>query len=193
MDTHRAETLLLEQLRRSLSPSLYYHGLHHTLDVVQAALDIARQEGITDEESLALLKTAALYHDSGFMITYQGHEEAGCKLAGETLPGFGYTDQQIEMICSLIRATKVPQQPQTHLERILCDADLDYLGRDDFDPIAHTLYKELKARDTVADEATWNQMQVRFLENHTYWTPTNVARREPGKQVNLARLRALIA
>ncbi|CCH54549.1 metal dependent phosphohydrolase [Fibrisoma limi BUZ 3] len=191
MDIHRAETFLLEQLRHGLSPALYYHGLHHTLDVVQAALDIAQQEGITDEESLALLKTAALYHDSGFMTTYQGHEEAGCILAGETLPGFGYTDQQIETVCSLIRATKVPQQPQTHLERILCDADLDYLGRDDFEPIAHTLYQELKVRDAVADETTWNQMQVRFLANHTYWTPTNDARREPGKQANLARLRAL--
>jgi len=191
MDIQRAETFLMDQLRTGLLPTLYYHGLHHTLDVAGAALDIAQHEGVTDAESLTLLKTAALYHDSGFMTTYQGHEEAGCRLALETLPDFGYSDQQIGTICDLIRATKVPQQPRTHLERILCDADLDYLGRDDFEPIAHTLYEELKTRDAVADEAAWNQMQVRFLTNHTYWTPTSIARREPGKQANLARLRAL--
>lgn len=192
MDIQHAEAFVINELRSGLSPTLHYHGLHHTLDVLKTALDIARLEGVTDAESLALLKTAALYHDIGFLTAYQGHEEVGCELVREKLPSFGYSPAQVETICGLIRATKVPQQPKTQLEEILCDADLDYLGRDDFEPIAHSLFKELKARNVVVDETAWNRMQVRFLENHHYWTNTNIARRQPIKQANLDRLRMLV-
>ena len=184
MDCLRAETYVLDQLRRNLSPSLLYHGLHHTLDVVQQAGSLARAEGITDTEELALLRTAAYYHDAGFLTTYQGHEEASCALARQVLPDFGYTPPQLELICQLIMATQMPQCPgNSHLARILCDADLDYLGRPaDFWPISQTLFGELAARGLASGEAAWLELQVRFLSTHHYWTPTATARREPAKQ-----------
>ena len=140
MQIEKAEQYVLGQLETRLDRTLFYHGIHHTIDVVNAAAEIAALEGITDEESLALLRTAAFYHDSGFMNIYQGHEEAGCVLAREVLPGFGYTEAQIATICGMIMATKIPQSPKNTLERIICDADLDYLGRDDFEGIAATLF-----------------------------------------------------
>ena len=39
-------------------------------------------------------------------------------------------------------ATEIPQNPKTHLEMIMCDADLDYLGRYDFETISNNLYTE---------------------------------------------------
>lgn len=88
----------------------------------------------------------------------------------------------------MIRATRIPQAPQTKLDEILCDADLDYLGRDDFEPIARSLYDELKARGLVTDERAWDQIQVRFLRGHHYWTPTAVATRQAVKQQHLSML-----
>lgn len=189
MEIEKAEQYILRQLEQKLERTLFYHGIHHTLDVVNASAEIAALEGISDEESLQLLRTAALYHDSGFMTTYQGHEEAGCALAREVLPGFDYTQRQIELICGMIMATKIPQAPKNALEMIVCDADLDYLGRDDFEPIAATLFEELKVRDMVEDIPAWDSVQVRFLEAHAYWTASERKRRDAAKRRHLQHLK----
>ncbi|WP_353719651.1 HD domain-containing protein [Dyadobacter sp. 676] len=189
MQIEKAEKYILEELTNRLDPTLFYHGIHHTTDVVNASAEIAAMENITAEESLMLLRTAALYHDSGFMTTYQGHEEAGCALVRTVLPGFGYNVMQIETICGMIMATKIPQSPKSALEAILCDADLDYLGRDDFESISATLYEELKVRDMVEDIPAWDAVQVGFLEAHSYWTASERSRRDASKQRHLERLK----
>jgi uncharacterized protein len=189
MNLPEAEHFILQKLGSELPVSLYYHGLHHTLDVVESAERIARAEGLSDEETLTLLRTAALFHDAGFLFTYQGHEAEGCRLVREVLPGFAYSPGQIATICGMIEATKIPQSPKNLLEEIICDADLDYLGRADFDVIAGYLYRELKARDLVADERTWDAIQIKFLERHRYRTLTAQATRQPVKQLHVQKLR----
>jgi HD superfamily phosphodiesterase len=188
MNVTKAEAYIVQKLRLELSETLYYHGLHHTLDVTDAALRLAKMEGIADAETLDLIKTAALYHDSGFLKVYQLHEEESCRIARAALADFGYTPEQIEMICGMIIATKIPQSPQTHLEQILCDADLDYLGRNDFEPIAATLYNELKARGKVGEISEWNKLQVKFIGAHNYWTQSARNLRDDQKQQNLQSL-----
>lgn len=192
MDFRQAETHLLNRLETALDPTLYYHGLHHTLDVVATAERLADRENITDETERGLLRTAALYHDCGFTDVYQGHEEEGCRYVRTVLPDFGFPEGALEVICGMIRATKIPQDPQTKLEEIIADADLDYLGRDDFEPIARTLFEELKARNLVANESAWNRIQVKFLESHHYWTPTAITERQAKKQRHLEQLRELV-
>lgn len=193
MNLAEAEEFVTSTLASDLSPTLYYHGLHHTLDVVESADRIARAEGVTDAESLNLLKTAALFHDVGFLYVYKGHEDVGCDYARQVLPRFGYEPAQIDLICGMIMATRIPQTPQTKLQEILADADLDYLGRDDFEPISRSLFEELKVREMVADEMAWNRIQVGFLENHQYWTATASTIRQPAKQQRLNALRTLIS
>lgn len=192
MDFRQAETHLLHRLETALSPTLYYHGLHHTLDVVATAERLAAAEKITDETERGLIRTAALYHDCGFTEAYQGHEEEGCRYVRAVLPAFGFAEEALEAICGMIRATKIPQCPQNKLEEIIADADLDYLGRDDFEPIARTLFEELRVRNLVADESAWNRIQVKFLESHHYWTPTAIAERQGPKQRHLEQLRTLV-
>ncbi|MCE6989939.1 HD domain-containing protein [Dyadobacter sp. CY323] len=189
MRVEEVEKFMIEKMRSSLDPNLHYHGLHHTLDVIRATAEIAELEGIADEESLNLLKTAALFHDSGFMNTYQGHEEESCRIAREVLIDFDYSPEQIDQICGMIMATKIPQNPKTHLERIISDADLDYLGRNDFWPIAMKLFVELNARGTVHDLPTWNKIQEKFIESHSYWTESERNRRDEMKRMHLAGLR----
>lgn len=192
MNVEAGQNYILSKLELELDPTLFYHGVHHTLDVVHTALTIAHEENVTDSESLNILRTAALYHDSGFLVTYAGHEAAGCDIARNVLPEFGYTDAQIATICGLIMSTKVPQNAATHLEKILCDADLDYLGRADFKSIGETLYLELGERGLVEGRENWNRLQIRFLESHHYHTKRSISLREPQKQLYLEELRATI-
>ncbi|KAA0993183.1 HD domain-containing protein [Dyadobacter aurulentus] len=193
MDLEKAREFILEELRIRLEPDLYYHGLHHTRDVVQAAMEIADLEKITDRESLQMLETAALYHDSGFMNVYKGHEEEGCRIAREVLRDFDYSNTQIETICGMILATKVPQNPRNHLERIICDADLDYLGRSDFHAVSATLFEELKAREMITEKAEWNRIQVSFFESHFYWNKSQRERRDDLKAAHLASIRRILS
>ena len=120
----QAEIYILNRLKHELSPSLSYHGYHHTADVIHAAMQIADAEKISNDDK-KLLRIAAAYHDAGFIYLYKGHEEKGCEMAKETLPGFGFSMEQLSIICGMIMATKIPQQPHSMLERIIADADLD--------------------------------------------------------------------
>ncbi|MBO0357538.1 HD domain-containing protein [Hymenobacter sp. BT186] len=194
MNQELAEKYILHALETQLPATLYYHSVHHTLDVTQAAMQLATAEGITEEEPRKLLRTAALFHDAGFLRTFDEHEAAGCELVHDVLPGFEYSPAQIETICAMITATKLPQAPHSHLAEILCDADLDYLGRPDFEPIANTLFLEFQARQIVAaDENAWNRLQEQFLVAHHYWTTTAITNREASKQARLAAIRAKLA
>ncbi len=134
-----------------------------------------------------------MYHDCGFLVHNLDHEKLGCEIAQKTLPEFHYKSTEIELICQMIMATKVPQNPQTPFEAILCDADLDYLGRDDFKRIGDTLFQELKAYEVLETEEAWNQMQVSFLEKHSFFTATNKKNRAHKKQKHLNALKKIVA
>jgi uncharacterized protein len=192
MDISNVEQFILDKLKRELPADLSYHGYHHTLDVYHAAKRLAEFEQVRGAD-LILLKTAALYHDAGFTVRYQNHEEAGCDIARDTLPAFGYNERQIERICGMILATKLSQNPRNHLEQLIADADLDYLGRPDFYPIAQTLFEEFKAYGIVKDEQDWNRLQLRFLEGHTYFSKTAQQLRDPQKKARLEEIRRIVA
>jgi uncharacterized protein len=184
IDYAGAEQYILQLLDKRLPKDLFYHGLHHTRDVYGAALLIAQSEKVSPDE-LNLLKIATLFHDAGFINHYKNHEEAGCKLAQKLLPDFGFNASKIQIIEGMIMATKIPQSPKNKLERIICDADLDYLGREDFKDIAKTLFDELKVYMNVKDETTWNKIQVNFLKGHRYHTAFSRRTRESNKQLHL--------
>lgn len=173
------------KLEKELPRDLTYHNIAHTLDVLKQVNEIGKSEGIIDEQQFLLLRIAALYHDTGFINVYKGHEERSCEIASEDLPAFGFSAGDIKKICSLIRATRVPQLPQDLLEEIICDSDLDYLGRDDFFEIGKGLYKEFRDQKIVESENDWNLLQVRFLESHRFFTDTSIRRRQHQKQVHL--------
>jgi HD superfamily phosphodiesterase len=192
MNLYKAKNYIIERLKLDLPGYLTYHGFHHTWDVYEMVTEIAQEEGIKNEEDLIILKTAALFHDAGFLSTYEGHEDAGCKLIREVLPEFEYNDEEIRKVCMMIQATKIPQSPKTHLEEILADADLDYLGRDDFYSISNSLYEEFKTVNLVNSIEDWNRIQVDFLEQHRYFTKTNISKRKAEKEKRLSELKELI-
>jgi uncharacterized protein len=183
----------LRRLEQELPPTLYYHSLAHTRDdVVPATERLAALAGIAGEE-LLLLRTAAYYHDLGFIEQREEHEAAGARLAAAILPRFGYTPAHIRAIDGLIMATRLPQSPRTPLEALLADADLDVLGRADFLARNRALHAELAALAQPIPDADWYHAQLAFLRGHRYWTAAASTLRDTGKQCNIAALSRLAA
>ena len=191
-DYFAAENFIVEKLERELPKDLTYHGLHHTLSVLNAAMQIAEGEKIPDEGDLKLLCIAVLFHDAGFIHVYHGHEDKSCEMASEFLPRFNFKQEQIEKVCGMIEATKLPQRPTNHLECIIADADLDHLGREDFYSVSKTLFEEWKTYFNFNDEKEWNRAQVKFLSEHHYFTSHSIKFREPEKQKRLTEIRKLV-
>lgn len=185
-----AKEYVLGRLTEELSPDLTYHSLTHTRDdVLPAARRLGQLSGINGE-TLLLLETAALYHDTGFLRQYHDHETASIAIARETLPDFGYTPAQIELIVGLIAATRMPQQPRTPLQQLMCDADLDLLGREDFMRLNRELLKEVRlysGRDIAEHE--WLTEQLQFLQSHHFFSPAAIASRSAGKAKNVEKMR----
>jgi uncharacterized protein len=176
--------IILDRLENELPPHLQYHTIHHTLDVYHCAEAIAKAESVSAAD-LKLLLVAAVYHDSGYLDQNHDHELRSCELARIHLPDYHYSEADINVICGIIMATKIPQQPNTHLEQIICDADLDYLGRDDFFIIGEKLYEEMITIGTIKNRHEWDRLQVTFLKNHYYFTDTSIRLRQAGKDKNL--------
>jgi uncharacterized protein len=182
---------VLADLDKRLNPLLTYHDRAHTEDVLFQCERIAKSENITDARSLMLLKIAALFHDTGFIDTYQNHEERSCEIMAAEMTSSGLGNAEIRQVKELIMATKMPQSPSGPLHRVLCDADLDYLGRDDFKVINKKLKRELLAMGIIKKEE-WHELQLRFLENHRYFTRSSVQIRTPKKLQHLESLRKLV-
>ena len=188
----QTKKFILGKLSAELPSTLTYHSYSHVLDVLTSAEMLCEKEKISPEET-ELVKVSALFHDSGFMLNAVNHEQIGCDMAKKLLPEFGYKEDEIDKICGMILATKFPQQPNTLLEEILCDADLDYLGRPDFFSIGNTLFEELKASKTLSTAKDWNQLQVNFLLTHKYFTRSAKELRAFQKEVHLQQITNILA
>lgn len=185
------QELMLNKLEKELPPNLHYHNVKHTIDVVTQAELIGIGEGVNDED-LLLLKTAALFHDSGHILSYDDHEHYSTHMAREILPDYFYTQGQIKIICDLIMTTQLPPKPKNKLQKIICDADLDYLGRSDMIPVSNSLYREWKELDKIGSLKEWNMLQMKFISNHQYFTRTAQSLREVNKQKQIDRISKLI-
>ena len=189
---YKAERHIMKVLQDGLSPNLHYHSIEHTQDVVRAVEFYALREGVTDE-GLFLLKSAATYHDAGFVENYEKNEPIGARMAEEILPKYGYSEKHIEDIKKLIYVTQIPHRPKNQLEEIICDADLDYLGRDDFFEISDKLKRELMEHGKIANSRAWDEIQVSFLTNHRYFTKTAIELRKAKKIENLEAVKRRLA
>lgn len=171
---------VIGRLEQELPDSLTYHNAHHTEYVVDKAITLATHEKITGRD-LELVKIAALYHDTGFLLNYEDHENLGCQIASNDLTG-KLTAEELHKVCGMITATKIPQKPQNILERIVADADLFYMGTPDYKKYSKRLYLELKHFNPSINAEKWLEIQVNFLASHSYHTTYGKNLLEPEKQ-----------
>jgi len=156
-------------LNTELSADLVYHGIHHTLEVLDNVNFLIKKEKISINDS-KLLRIAALFHDIGFIKTYKNHEAIGVDILKSAMEKFDCNMKDFPKIASMIMATKIPQNPKNNLENIICDSDLFYLGRNKYYKISDTLFKELLKYNLIKTKKQWNDIQVNFLSNHSYHT-----------------------
>jgi predicted metal-dependent HD superfamily phosphohydrolase len=189
------------RLRGELPLALHYHGPHHTFDdVIPAVERLCQHEGVSPKDRDILL-AAAMFHDMGFLECYNGNEHIGARMAAETLPQFGFGPTEISRVRGLILATEMKevdgvwrQVPEDDpLKRILCDADLDNLGRDDFFSVSDNLRQELLEQGKAFTELEWLTRQVLFVSQQDWFTASQRRERQAGKEKNLATLRRQLA
>ncbi|MEY4571587.1 MAG: hypothetical protein RLZ10_798, partial [Bacteroidota bacterium] len=196
IDFRRARNLIIRQLKSLLPVTCVYHNLNHSLDVERACIRFANLEGISDHEKV-LLRTAALLHDIGFIYQYDNNEYLAVQFAQLHLPEFGYSSTDISIIVNCIKATNEKSNPHSPLEQIMCDADLDYLGREDYYENVQNLRSELYNFGYEFTEKMWIDFQLNFLENkHRYYTDSAKNIREMYKKkriLELKKTRSLLA
>jgi len=178
---------VMKVIESDLPDYLVYHNLDHTKYVLDKSILIAQHEGL-NEYDLSLVKIAAIYHDIGFIKNKDNHEAIGCTIAKESLMKHGLAATDVDKICGMIMATKIPQTPSSPLEMILADADLEYLGTAEFEPVSEKLFQELQYFNPNLGRQEWYQIQINFLSAHKYHTEFCQNNREPKKAKNLASI-----
>jgi uncharacterized protein len=182
----------LSRLHNELPPELVYHNAMHTEgDVLPAAVRLGKLSNLA-EPDLHLLEVAAAFHDLGQIRTVLGHELIGAEIMSDVLPRYGFSPEEIERVAGMILATELPQTPLNEEQALLCDADLDSLGREDFFATSRALWNERAACRMVIPRQTWLETQLRFLKDHQYFTPAARALRDEGKRRNIELLERLI-
>jgi len=181
-----------ELFRDELPGVIKFHDANHTLHpergVVAVANKIAISENISEHDR-ELLIAAAYFHDTGYIREYDKNEPIAARMAGRILKLIGYKPNEIEKIQKMILSTDLAREPKTHVEKILCDADLDNLGREDFFKLDGKLREGRRARGLdVSDDAKWYRGTLEVIKNHRYYTESQKKLREKGKQKNIKGL-----
>jgi len=175
-------------LSEELSGDLTYHSIEHTKDVQRVCEFYADHYELSKKEK-ELLTIAAVGHDVGFTKVYANHEEVSAEITCRIMKSYKYRKGDREIVEELILATKIPQNPPTFLAQIICDADLDYLGRDDFKVIGARLKEEWINYDIVPNKAVdFDDIQIGFLKSHFYHTEYAAENRTPVKEEHLEEL-----
>ena len=177
---------VVTRLKKELSPFLTYHDYKHTLHVINKSIFLAKKLNVSGDE-LCMLKIACLYHDTGFLVGRENHEMVSCQILKSDI-GSEIEPDQLKKISGMIMATQIPAKPTNLLEEIIADADLEYLGTNKFDEIGDKLKRELFHFYPKMTEKDWNEIQIKFLSNHSYFTDWCRKYREPAKQLHLKKL-----
>lgn len=170
------------------TPKYAYHNFEHTQMVVRDALWIGRGSELSQEQ-LFVVELAAWFHDSGFSKSYALHEQQGALLAMDFLLKNGLDSRLATEVADCIHATHMPQKPFGIVQQVLCDADLAYLGSNQFFDVSEKLlneWQEHKQNDLNMNE--FSMVSEEFLLNHTYFTVFARTFLDDGKKQNLQLL-----
>lgn len=187
---NEAQVLVTDLLTGKLSKSIRFHTLRHTQEVVAACEKLADSMQLPDEDRFALT-IAAWFHDTGYTSgNAKDHETVSIQLATEFLIAHAASDDLKNKVINCINATRIPQNPMTPMERIICDADLFHLGTDAFKEKSNLLREEFREfSGKEVSKKDWRKINIRFLEGHQYFTAYGKEKLQPEKEMHLAKLK----
>ena len=193
--THRLKIVdqyIKELFRDELPDGIKFHDADHTLHPTKGVVAVANRIAISEnisEHDRELLVAAAYFHDTGYIREYDKNEPIAARMAGRILKLIGYKPNEIEKVQMMILSTDLDREPKTHVEKILCDADLDNLGREDFFKLDGKLREGRRARGIdVSDDAKWYRGTLEIIQKHQYYTESQKKLKEEGKQKNIKKL-----
>ena len=167
---YKCSEYVMDFFEKELPEWAVYHDLSHTIETMEGCLEIGGGEDINENEE-EILTIAAWFHDLGYVISADGHEEMSCNIAEEFLTEINYPEDKMQEVLNCIMATKTTRIPRTKLERIIRDADLISLGKEDYFISNNLLKKELELRDNVSiTDEFWHERSIKFLAAHNYLT-----------------------
>ena len=184
-----AEKYVLNLLNTKLEPCFVYHNISHTQRVVEKIKEISEGQQI-NEDDLQNLLLAAWFHDTGYTEIIDEHEEKGVLIATTFLKEHKVSEDIITKVTDLIIATKLCNQPQNELEKIIRDADCSHIGGKNFSDLAELLRKEWElTKDRTLTEQEWLTENIDFLTNtHKFHSNYALQNWEKPKGKNLAQL-----
>lgn len=166
----KAEDYVKLLLTQKTPAGNYYHNLEHTKDVVQSANEIAIGEKVNPDD-MEIIQIAAWFHDTGYVEKSGGHEELSSMFASNFLTEENYSYDKTDEVVNCILATKVPQSPKNHFQRIICDADLNHLGRRTFF-LRNDIFRmevEFYSNRKLSDY-DWLIQTINFAKGHQFFT-----------------------
>jgi len=176
-------------LRTKLPHTFIYHNLGHTQRVVKSLSELIEGENISGDaaENLTL---AAWLHDVGYTVGCKNHEEKSVKIANAFLTEHNVPEDRISKISDLILSTQMSHTPQTHLEKIINDADNSHFGKKGYSEICALLREEWEQLDYKNfTDTEWTQENITFFTKyHRFYTDYALDNWQQTKDKNLASL-----
>ncbi len=166
-----AQKHVFQFFKEKLKYIYVYHDYTHTFETAEAVEELGLGNGLKKKE-IEMVQLAAWFHDTGYVDTVEGHEQASLKYARAFLEEHEYPEEKIEIIENCILATKMPQSPQNIYEEVLCDADLYHLGNKNFFDKSNLLRIEWENTNKLDGDGVENlKFELDFLNQHRYHTP----------------------
>ncbi|MBN1157797.1 MAG: HD domain-containing protein [Bacteroidales bacterium] len=175
------EELFIEKVPAHMT----YHNLVHTEHVVNQSKTIGKKSGLNSEE-MDLVVTAAWFHDIGFIVSYDQHEEESKKIAQQYLSSIGIQQEKIDRILQCIDSTRMPQNPGDDLlSQVLCDADMSYLSEKFYIDRTLLLWNEWNnlAKKGMS-KFNYLKETIEMFNNHSFHTLYGKEKLTPGKEEN---------
>ncbi|KAA9325003.1 Pycsar system effector family protein [Adhaeribacter soli] len=185
----RTSEFVLKLFHEKLSKKLVYHTYKHTTETVKEARILGEMHQLPPDQMEVLL-LAAWLHDTGYVDTYEGHEENSARIASRFLSELDYPKEKIDQIAHCITGAGTKDGNTELLTNILWDADLSNLGKDSFEANAELLRVEWEIfLNRFYTDYEWAQHQLDFLQKHAFRTEFGRQRFEAQREKNILQQR----
>lgn len=182
------EQFVIDLLNENLDKNFVYHNIAHTQRVVEKSVELIEGESFSEEQQ-QILTLAAWFHDVGYTVNPENHEEESIKIATDFLKSKEAPEGVIDEVSKLIASTKMGAKPQTALEKVLRDADCSHVGSKNYADFNELLRKE---RELVCKKkiktVEWDDANLEFLTIHRFYTSKASKLWEKQKSKNIAQL-----
>ena len=190
----RAEEFVKNIFSKTTDPNKYlYHQFSHTERVVQSVEHLCNEAQVKPQHRFELI-LAAWFHDVGYAESHKNHEQLGCAYLESFFKAQFPNTLPPTSVIKLIEATNLENRAENHLEQIIKDADLHYLGTDRYLDESENLRKEWEfTKNVVYTDQEWFHVNIDFLEFHRFYTPSAKTLYQEKKNENLKSLKNLVA